>query len=86
MLDSRVKPTCIVARAAWGQFLPQQAGGPLSLNGQGIQFIPQGMEARHHELRVYDSMDYTLYCVFCGEIGAQAEWVELIGKLGKVNG
>lgn len=89
MLSSYVTPQCVVPRAVWGQFLPMPAatkGGLSVVNGQNqqqMQLVPQGQSAIHHELRMWSEDSYLMYCVFCGELGAQMEWTQLLRGLGK---
>ena len=88
MLSSEVGPLCIVPRVAWGQFLPVPVmagpgGGKLSIvngrNQEQMQLQPQSLSALHHELRMQDP--YEMYCIFCGELGTQADWRELLRGL-----
>ena len=74
----------------WGQFLPvpMVAKGGLSVidgrNQQQMTLAPQGQSAVHHELRMTEQItDYMMYCIFCGELGTQVEWVELLRGLVK---
>lgn len=90
MLNSHVTANCIVPRAVWGQFLPMPVmvgpgGGKLSVvngaNREQVELKPaQGQIAIHHELAECVSDDYVMYCKFCGEVGTQAEWSELLRR------
>lgn len=90
MLNSRVTANCIVPRAVWGQFLPMPVmvgpgGGKLSVvngaNREQVELKPaQGQIAIHHELRIHEGTDYVMYCIYCGELGTQAEWSEMLRR------
>ena len=86
MLSENVKPICIVQRIVWGQWLPAPSmrSGPLTVsNQQAIQMLPQERATQHHELRMtgLSQYDYEMFCIFCGEVGTQKEWMQLIRGL-----
>jgi len=83
-----VSKQCPVSRAAYCyiQMRPVTMPGVLA-NGQ-LGRPQQAMEqqvmqvwSQHHELRVYgDPTEYMMYCVFCGEIAMQVQWVEAASR------
>ena len=74
---------CPVQRPAYSFTLMRQKETASVLQNGRIQAGPPQVEqvvnqvaAAYHELRVWDRETYQLYCIFCGTMGSQIEWVE----------
>lgn len=70
---------CAVQRAAYSFTtmrpvqMPQMINGKLGSQNAMEQVVNQ-VSANHHELRVWDSNNFEMYCIYCGEVETQAYW------------
>ena len=74
---------CPVQRPAYSFTLMRQketasvlGNGRLQQGPPQVEQVVNQVAAAYHELRVFDADAYMLYCIFCGNIAAQHEWVE----------
>lgn len=83
-----VSKQCSVSRAAYCYIQMRPVNMPGVLTNGRLGVPQQAMEqqvvqvwAQHHELRVFgDPNEYTMYCIFCGEIAEQVYWIEATSR------
>jgi len=79
-------PRCPIQRSVWGVFVQVPVAAlpkGLSLaNGMQAQMTMQRVDVfeNNHELRCSDPMAYEFYCVYCGQIGKQIDWVAVLSQ------
>lgn len=86
-MNTMISKQCPIQRPVYSFItVHQKETVGISRNGDLHQGPPQmeqlvnQVSAANHELRIFgNAEDYMMYCIFCGTVGAQGDWVTVLG-------